>query len=569
MNRIMKKIFFILTIALATGTISCKKYLEEENLSGITDENFYNNAAGYESLVNSCYASLRGIYDINPSLLEWGTDIITRGEIEAVSGTLGDREVRAIQLNEYKTLSSDNSAVNDFFAAAYSGIQRCNTAINKAGSIPDLSESVRNKRIAEVRFIRAYYYYMLVENFGGISIVKEEFNTPVTHFEPNSEQEVYDFMIEELNAALPNVDVTTSEFGRVTQGAVKHLLSLIYLTKGYKQFGSSADFTKSAQLAEEVISSGGYTLLPSFADVFNPSNQKNKEIIFSVQYDPASLRDKTWGNGQNILFGWRIFREKGFFEGTEPTYNRRISDFMPSQFLYTLYNTVKDSRYDGTFLSQFYAVKDDVLGSATIKKGDLRFYFPYPDQPFTSADSIALKTANPNVEIVRFEKWKQDFAGIGGAMKFPMINKFYDPQAVFPGNHERNYTATRDIFIFRLAETYLIAAEAYFKLNQLDKAAEKLNVVRGRAAKTGQSLAITASDVTIDFILDERAREQAGEYKRWLDLKRTHKLDRAFEHNILTKMANPSGVIDKYYLRPIPQSVIDRDTEGYPQNNGY
>jgi hypothetical protein len=106
-------------------------------------------------------------------------------------------------------------------------------------------------------------------------------------------------------------------------------------------------------------------------------------------------------------------------------------------------------------------------------------------------------------------------------------------------------------------------------LGQLDKAAEKLNVVRSRAAKAGQALSITAGEVTIDFILDERAREQAGEYKRWLDLKRTHKLDRAFEHNILTKRANPSGVIDKYYLRPIPQTVIDRDAEGYPQNLGY
>ena len=152
-------------------------------------------------------------------------------------------------------------------------------------------------------------------------------------------------------------------------------------------------------------------------------------------------------------------------------------------------------------------------------------------------------------------------------MKFPMINKFVDLQATATANSEDNYRGTRDIFIFRLAETYLIAAEAYFKAGQLDKAAEKLNVIRQRAAKAGQSLSITAADVTLDFILDERAREQAGEYKRWLDLKRTHKLNRAFENNILTKM---SGVInEKYYLRPIPQTVIDRDTEGYPQNPGY
>jgi hypothetical protein len=561
----MKNIFYILTIVLATGLVSCKKFLKEENLGGITSENFYTDAAGYEKLVNSCYSSLRDIYDINPSLFEWGTDITTRGEIEPVSGTLGDREVRAIQLNEYKTLSADNSAVNDLFSAAYAGIQRCNTAINKGNSIPGLPEGVKNKRIAEVRFIRAYYYYLLVENFGGIPIVKDEFNTPVTHFEPNTEQEVYNFMIEDLNAALPNLDPTTSELGRVAQGAVKHLLSLVYLTRGYKSFGVNTDFEKSAQYAEEVINSGHYTLLSSFADVFRADNQKNKEIIFSIQYDPASLKNKTVGHGQNLHFGWRILREPGFEEGEKALYNRKMSDFMPTQFLYMLYNTVKDARYDATFLSRFYAVKD--VGA--IKKGDLRFYFPYPDQPFTSQDSIALKTANPNVEIIRFDRWKQDFQGIGGALKFPMIHKFFDPQAAWPLNHERGYSSTRDIYLFRLAESYLIAAEAYFKMGQLDKAAEKLNAVRGRAAKAGQSLSIASSDVTLDFILDERARELAGEYKRWLDLKRTRSLDRAFEHNILTKLANPSGAIDKYYLRPIPQSVIDRDTEGFPQNTGY
>ena len=67
----------------------------------------------------------------------------------------------------------------------------------------------------------------------------------------------------------------------------------------------------------------------------------------------------------------------------------------------------------------------------------------------------------------------------------------------------------------------------------------------------------------------QRGRELAGEYKRWLDLKRTHRLNRAFEQNLLTRMANPGGVLEKYYLRPIPQTVIDRDSGGYPQNKDY
>ena len=562
----MKKIAFILTIILVTGLASCKKFLTEENISGVTAENFYKDAAGYESLVNSCYGSLRNIYDRNPWMFEYGTDITTRGEIEPVSGSVGTLVIRATGFNEYRTLAADNSSVADFFSFAYNGIQRCNTAINRAGAIPDLPESMRNKRTGEVRFIRAYYYYLLVENFGNIPIVKEEITTPVYHFAPNTEQQVYDLMIEDLTASINTADLTTADFGRVTKGAAKHLLALVYLTRGYKSFGTSADFIKAAELAEDVIDDGVFNLLPNFADVFNANNLKNKEIIFSVQYDPASLRDRQYGNSQQLHFGWRIWRERGFAEESA-NYNRRLSDFMPTQFLYTLYNTTKDSRYDATFLSQFYATRDDA--ARNIKRGDLRYYFPYPDQPFSSADSTALKDANPNVEIIRFDKWKQDFSGIGGLLKFPMINKFVDPLVAGWGNDEGNQRGTRDIYIFRLAETYLVAAEAYFKAGQPDKAAAKLNVVRARAAKVGQSLSIGPADVTLDFILDERAREQAGEYKRWLDLKRTHRLARAFEYNILTKIANPAGVIDKYYLRPIPQTVIDRDAEGYPQNAGY
>jgi starch-binding outer membrane protein, SusD/RagB family len=562
----MKNIFILFCIILVTGTVACKKFLKEENRSDITAENYYTNTAGFEALVNASYASLKNIYSINPAIFEWGTDITTRGEIELVSGQAN--EVPAIQLNEYKSLTADNPAIDTVFGRLYAGIQRCNTAISKAAAITDLPEATKNKRLAEVRFIRAYYYYLLVENFGGIPIVQDQFTAPVTHFVPNTEQEVYDFIMKELTDVLPVLDPNPAktDFGRVTQGAVKHLLSLLYLTRGYKTFGTSSDFQRSAQLAEEIIGSSYYNLLPSFAEVFKAGNEQNREIIFSVQYEPLPGGA---GHGQNILFGWRYWREKGFDEVSAlKDYNRRRSDFMPTQFLYTLYNTTKDARYDVTFLSQLRATKDD----GVIKKGDLRFYFPYPDQPFTAADSLTLKTANPNVEIIRFDKWKQAFNNVGGLEKFPMINKFYDPNAAIPGNNEFAYAGTRDIFLFRLAETYLIAAEAYLKLGQPDKAAEKLNAVRARSAKPGQSLSITSADVTLDFILDERAREMAGEYKRWLDLKRTRRLLRAFQYNNLTQLANPGATesqIVKYYLRPIPQSVRDRDTEGYPQNNGY
>ena len=151
----------------------------------------------------------------------------------------------------------------------------------------------------------------------------------------------------------------------------------------------------------------------------------------------------------------------------------------------------------------------------------------------------------------------------------PMIWKFYDPNASWPSNNT-NYTSTKDIFLFRLADTYLLAAEAYYKAGNSQKAAERINKVRERAALPGhvQDMDIAATDVDLDFILDERAREMAGEYNRWMDLKRTGKLiERTLKHNNLAAKINKMD--DHILVRPIPQSVLDQTTGEFNQNQGY
>jgi hypothetical protein len=290
------------------------------------------------------------------------------------------------------------------------------------------------------------------------------------------------------------------------------------------------------------------------------------EIIFSIQYD-QSLVNTAGGNGQSVHWGWELWTKESGFERGNTTYNWKKSQFTPTQFLYSLFSTNTDSRYDVTFLSEFYATTDDA--SLGIKAGDLRVYFPKPDQPFTTADSIAFMVQHPVANIITFSRWKQDIENIGGAGKFPMVWKFYDPDALFHDN-EDNYKGPKDIFLYRLAETYLIAAEAYYNLRNGTTAAERINTVRRRAAIDGKEseMEIQSSDVDLDFILDERARELTGEYKRWMDLKRTGKLiQRTLEHNNLAKRDNQ--LTEKHLLRPIPQSVIDRDSGEFPQNEGY
>lgn len=163
--------------------------------------------------------------------------------------------------------------------------------------------------------------------------------------------------------------------------------------------------------------------------------------------------------------------------------------------------------------------------------------------------------------------WKSDL--------YPALKKFMDPSR----GENFNDPSTRPCVLYRFSDIYLTAAEAYVKMGDLVKAAEMINVVRKRAAyrktnTTAQNTAaatamtIAASDVTVDFILDERSREFFGEWQRWQDLVRTKSLVRR------VKLWNPEAgqyIQDYHVQRPIPQSQIDRVTEGpkFPQNTGY
>ena len=561
-------ILYVIIAILFCGLSSCSSYLDEEDLSSINSDEYFVTSDGYESLVNSCYSSLRKVWKNEPWLFCLGVDIYTRGESELISGSYGNRDVYSSELNEYSTLDAENGYVSDFYTNVYYGIQACNTAIAKSKSVSGVSESTLKQRVAEARFIRAYYYYLLVEQFGDIAIVEDEITSAVTDFSKSSEKDVYKFILSELNDIVGVLPALQSNFGRITQGAAKHLMSLVYLTRGYKTYAESNDFAQAASLADEVINSGQYQLLPTFGQVFTPGNEKNKEIIFSIQYDSNSLGGQYNGNGQMSLFGFELWSKVvGGFEIGNTTYGWKKNQFMPTPYLYSLYNTSLDSRYDVTFKSEFNAtIAAPAIG---LKAGDLRLYFPKYDQIFTTNDSLAVMKENPNAIIITKSRWKQDIENMGGSGMCPMVWKFYDPNASWPSNNN-NYTGTRDIFLFRLADTYLMAAEAYLKTGNKEKAAERINAVRERAAIAGHSndMKISASDVTIDFILDERARELVGEYKRWMDLKRTGKLiERTLKYNNLAARVNKMDT--HILLRPIPQSVIDQGTGTFSQNPGY
>jgi hypothetical protein len=226
---------------------------------------------------------------------------------------------------------------------------------------------------------------------------------------------------------------------------------------------------------------------------------------------------------------------------------------MPTKALLDLFDATNDSRYTGSFMDVWYANK----ASGTVKLGDTVFYCPKKtltsySSKYTTYDYAKVYSATTNAPI------QNKF--------YVALSKFMDPTRASVSEAQ----SARDVFVIRLAEMYLIAAEAKFNLNSSDSAAYFINQIRTRAALPGHTaqMQITASQVTLDFILDERARELCGEQIRWFDLKRTGKLI----SRINTMNPDAAKYVQSYHLlRPIPQTQIDAVTNKtvFTQNPGY
>jgi len=550
----MKRTIYIL-IAIATFMLSgCSDFLLETNKSNPDAESFYKTTSGYESLINSCYATLRDVYGDNIEMFVAGTDLFKVGRAGLVSQGLGS----------YQSLTPADNSVKAFYQTVYQSIKRCNDAIYYGETYKQSTI-----RVAEIHFLRAFYYFQLVQQFGDVSLVTDHLTTPVTEYPRTQASDVYTFIIDEMKTALSALPATAAN--RVNQRVVNHYLSLVYLTRGYETYGSSADFQSAIDYATKAINNQALSLpFDGKTGIFYPGNEKNAEVIFSVQYSSISLASVTSGNSQASFYGSYLGGADGAVNDGMPFMNTRLK---PTMRLYKLLSDdAADKRFAGTFMQELYGVVATGKCSfySYFKKYDTRndqevlIYYPKPGAVQADVDAwIAVNAAKRSFTAI---KW----AGVNNWEKndldrdFPCIKKFSDPDAPFNGTGSR-----RDIFLARLAETYLIRAEAYIKLGgKQTEAKNDINVIRTRA---GAAPIIEAS-ATIDYILDERAREFAGEYNRWYDLKRTGKL---VEY---VSTYNPDVPNESYMkgndgnykiLRPIPQDAIELNSATVAQNPGY
>lgn len=536
----MKKLIISVAV-LGLLLNSCSDFLEEDVRSNVVAEEFYVTPEGFESLINANYALLSDIYGGAPWTFCAGTDMYSEG-----------RTPEPIGISQYLTLSPGTSEIEPLYTNCYNAIQKANMGLYYA-DVTEQTESI-SSRIGELKYLRANAYFLLVQTYGGVGLVTDYINSPVLSFDRNSAEEVYSFIISELEESL-NLVGNGGFNGRVNQRAVQHLLAKVHLTRGYESFGSGDDFSKAAKYADTAI--GGQSLTIPFEELWAPDNEMNAETIFSIQYSESTVAtDPTnLGHQQSYFFGSYLGGAEVAGNAPNRSYNLIATDYTIDLF------EEGDERWDATFMIEifdryydYYDVDKKDHGSLTVAD-----YYE-PKWKSTEQDSIDYVAAHPGVTYHGYGTYSAQIASSDAALI--TCKKFDHPDEPFASGR----SSFRDLILSRVGETYLIAAEAYFKAGNSGTALERLNEVRNRAK------AAPLTSINIDVILDERARELFGEYHRWFDLKRTGTLvDRATMYNPTVQEGSFAGSNGELkILRPIPQTAIDlNQNNDFPQNPAY
>lgn len=551
---LLKYRHLVLAAALALTTSSCKDQLDEQVISQVGSE-YITTAVGFDAAVKATYASLRDFYgrESGMTLTVFGTDTYTMGS---------DGSYKFV--NQYTPqLDGRTQFITDIWNAFYIGINTANAVIAQAPNVGGLDEAIKKRRVAEVKFLRAHHYFVLVQMFGAVPLVLNQNTTASKEASRTPVPQVYAAIVADLESALPDLATPTSEYGRVTKGACEHLLARVYLTKATSEASAPDDYAKAATYAQNVIKNYSYRLLPDFASVFaQGAGEVNDEVIFATQYtsDPTT---NGAGNETHLFFGMEYDVQAGMKR--DIFYGRPFKRFRPTNYtlnnVFAPDNRANDSRYQKSFRSVYLSnnpgtftnLFDNSKTSLTFKTGDT---------------AIVL----PGVELTLAQRAKKPYQVLVPSLYrpnlFPTLTKFLDPL-----RPDLTYTnGSRDFLMFRLAETHLIAAEALLKMGKATEALPYINALRRRAAFAGKETAmqITAGQLTMDFLMEERERELLGEMFRWFDLKRWGVLVERVK--LYNPDAAPNIKAGKHELRPIPQDQIDRTAGGaaaFPQNPGY
>lgn len=574
-----QKIYILLILAILGVSSACNK-LDQYNPSGNTAENVWTNPEGFLGLVNAAYSYQRDWYGQSENgifVSETGTDLWFNQNNASYAN----------QLTRYMNLSgfSGNPYINSW-RALWPAINFCNAGIGRIDDAGYTNEDEKNMRLGELRFLRGFYYWHVVEQWGNVMLRTTETNSPNAAASRAAVEEFYELIVEDLQFASEHLPVTWTnrdvDYGRATRKAALGFLARAFLSRAYYFPAGSSQantyFSRARDIANDLITRAGELgtgLYPTFADVFRPENNKNNtEALYVVVTSSNPLLNySTNGNRLQLWFqtAYDDARKPGLVNAGGYEYgNTQEKRLMPTRAGLDFFAD-NDPRYSASFQEVWhtntaytwtsgdaaaYGKNASIVGRSLVPGIDTSLWI--------TRRAVPDKATRPYVVIDRDSTYTAATGALNNGLNFVRLKKFNDPAGQRLG--------TLDCIVMRLAEMYMISAEAEMQLGNPGVAADRINQMRARGGALPADFTVAASDITLDFILDERAREFYGEYQRWFDLKRTRTLiDRVNRYNpdITQLRTDPNAT--RFYVRPIPQGDLDAMENGaeFGQNPGY
>ena len=523
-----KYIIILLSIALIYSSCDNEEFLEEDPRSELTASNLFSSPEGFENGLNALYALVRMERRNVGGWRFWGGNfvqgIMTQGTDDYYIGATGGG--RDIYVNWGEVSNSTNAVVNNVWNWLYQINNTANTIINRAEN-PDLnwdSDSQKNEIIAQARLIRAWAYRHLINLWGDVPLVTQESSGENirTDWTREPKANIMQSMEEDLLFAEENLPEVQPIPGRLSSAVAQHYLAELYLlmedpASAETRAQAAIDNPNFSLITERYgvrASEPGVPFMDQFYDGNVFHNQGNTEVLWAIPHD----RDLTGGGGNLMRRYW--LGRYSYLEGVDvdPETGRGVMFYGVTKHAFELYESGDDRGSE--YAIHRYAITND-------------------------GDTIYM-TMEGKQEATRDPYW-------------PSTQKWDDGDPTNPTRNE----GFNDQPYLRLAETYLLLAEAEHLQGKNDEAAETLNTIRRRS----NASEISASDVNIDFILDERTRELLTEEHRRYHLLRHDKL---IERTRAYNSQCGENIAEKDKLFPIPQAVIDANLgREMEQNPGY
>jgi starch-binding outer membrane protein, SusD/RagB family len=545
----------IVMLSIITGC--SHDLLDEKPPHLITTESLYSSLAGFETGLNGLYASLREERQTTTDI-EMRAGMFFGGTDNMTSNYKSSRGFNFITQQWGDANNPSEPFYADVFVWLYSIINASNTIINQAEEREDIdwsggeSSPSENKErvIAEAKAIRAWAYRHLTYGWGDVPLsLNESLGSNIrTDWAREPVANVQRQVISDLLFAEKQIPVEPTMRGRITKGAIQHYLAEMYLVLNKPD---SALFW-----ADKVIGTPQYKLI---TDRYGVRKDQPGVAFMDMFYEGNENRDQ--GNTE-ALWVWQFAIETigGSSHVIRRYHTGRFSDWVISgvRAIVDTYERGGRGRSRQALTKwavDYYEPSDERGSNHALRKyfilNDATANAPYPADKlppgYSYGDTIWLKW---NVDITPAKSQIPDW---------PFIRKVEgsDPNNVGGGDQYN------DVIYLRLAETYLIKAEAQLLLNRPEDAASTINIIRRRSNASD----VNAADINIDFILDERSRELVlEEHRRWTLLRTGKWMERV-------KKYNQNGghlVSERDLLFPIPQIVIDANlTNEMPQNPGW